>query len=402
MRVVMYGGSFNPPHSGHGRAARAAMVQLAPERFFLVPGREPPHKALAEGSPSPEERLHLTELLAGEVPGAEVLDMELRRAGASYTVDSLSELKERFPEAEIVFLVGTDMFLSLDTWREPERILRLASVGVFQRAPGERAALEEKAAYYRQSYGATVYIIESEPLEISSSELRALLPQRKGREYLPDAVYGEIIRQRLYGVKPELSWLRERALDYLDPKRVPHVLGTEEEARRLAKRWGADEEEAAEAALLHDMTKRLSREEQLRLCEKYGIMADTSETANAKLYHAVTGAALARADFGVPEPIEAAIRWHTTGRAGMRLLEKIIYLADYIEPNRHGFEGLEELRVLAYEDLDRAMLLGLELSLADIRRGGVEPHGDSLAAAEYFAALTQEKHESYETVVDKL
>ncbi len=401
MRVVMYGGSFNPPHRGHERAARAAMEQLVPARFFLVPGREPPHKALPAGGPSPERRLALTQELAAELPGTEVLDLELRREGASYTVDSLAELKERFPAAEIVFLVGTDMFLSLETWREPARILQLASVGVFQRAPGERPALERQAEHYRQVYGATVYIIESDPLEISSSELRALLPARQGRDYLPEGVYEGIIRRRLYGAKPDLSWLQEKAIGYLDPKRVPHVLGTEEEARRLAQRWGEDADTAAEAALLHDMTKRLGREEQLRLCRKYGIMADTSHWANAKLYHAITGAALAKADFGVPPEIESAIRWHTTGRPGMSRLEKIIYLADYIEPTRHGFEGLEELRALAYEDLDRAMLYGLELSLADIRSRGVEPHEDSRRAAEWFVQQIN-KQESNETVVDIL
>lgn len=394
MRIVMYGGSFNPPHRGHEKAARAAMEALVPDAFFLVPDRQPPHKELAEGSPSPAQRLQLTELAARQIPGAQVLDIELLRRGPSYTVDTLRQLRAMYPDAEIVFLVGTDMFLSLETWRDPADILALASVGVFRRAEGEQAALEEKAAHYRAAYGATVYAIESEPLEISSSRLRELLPAGQGREYLSGPVYDEIIRRRLYGARPELAWLRKKVKEHLSLKRVAHVLGTEQEAVRLARRWGEDEYDAAEAAILHDITKKLDRNEQLQLCQKYGIMADTAESANEKLFHAKTGAALARDLFGVPAPIESAIRWHTTGRPGMTRLEKILYLADYIEPNRHGFAGLEELRKLAYEDLDGAMLYGLRLSLADLRAGGTEPQGDSVDAEKYFAALLENKQES--------
>ena len=393
MRVVMYGGSFNPPHRGHLRAARAAMEQLRPDTFFLVPDHEPPHKALAAGSPAPEQRRKLTELAAGELPGAEVLDIELRRQGPSYTVDTLAQLGELYPGAEIVFLVGTDMFLSLETWRAPERILAQASVGVFCRDAGQQPAIAAQAAHLRKTYGATVYVIDSEPLVISSSALRELLPRRQGREYLPEAVYEEIIRCRLYEARPELAWLRGRAHAHLAPKRVPHVLGTEQEAVRLARRWGEDEGDAAEAAILHDITKKLNRNEQLQLCERYGIITDNSEQENEKLFHAKTGAALSKDRFGVPAHIESAIRWHTTGRVGMTGLEKIVYLADYIEPSRHGFEGLEELRKLSYEDLDKAMMLGLRMSLKDLRQNGTEPQGDSVLAEAWFSELVQSKEE---------
>lgn len=96
----------------------------------------------------------------------------------------------------------------------------------------------------------------------------------------------------------------------------------------------------------------------MNLCRKYAIICDTAETENPKLLHAKTGAALARDLFGVSDEIYEAIRWHTTGKPDMRTLEKIIYLADYIEPTR-DFPGLDRLRELAYEDLDKAMALGL-------------------------------------------
>ena len=123
------------------------------------------------------------------------------------------------------------------------------------------------------------------------------------------------------------------------------VLGTEETAAKLALRWGEDEEAARRAALLHDCTKKLNREQHLDICRQYGIRLDREEQREEKLLHAITGAAVARRVFGVPPEVESAIRWHTTGKADMTTLEKIVYLADYIEPTR-SFCDLTELRTL--------------------------------------------------------
>jgi nicotinate-nucleotide adenylyltransferase len=193
-----------------------------------------------------------------------------------------------------------------------------------------------------------------------------MLPARLGRKFFTDGVYAEIIKHRYYGAKPEFEWLRTKAYAYLDPKRVAHVAGCEQEAVRLAKRWGADEDDAAEAGILHDITKKYNGEEQLKLCCQYDIMTDTDEKENYKLLHSKTGAALSRDLFGISDEVYGAIFWHTTGKADMTLLEKIIYIADYIEPNR-SFDGVEKLRALAYERLDKTLILGLEMSIDDLQ-----------------------------------
>ena len=180
----------------------------------------------------------------------------------------------------------------------------------------------------------------------------------------------------------------QRPEDYseLKPGRVAHVIGCEAEAVKLALRWGEDPENAAEAGILHDITKKLVLSDQLILCRKYGIINDNAEEQNFKLLHAKTGAAVARERFGISDEVYNAIRWHTTGKPDMTLLEKIIYMADYIEPNR-DFPGVEELRRLAYEDLDKAMALGLEMSLKDIRSSGQEPYKDTVEAFEWYSQL---------------
>lgn len=170
---------------------------------------------------------------------------------------------------------------------------------------------------------------------------------------------GYIYRKHLYGTNLDLKRLtledlRPIALSYLKAKRIPHVLGTEQTAKALAEKYGADVEKARFAALLHDSTKRLSMEEQLAMCEHYHIELDELEKKALKLLHAKTGAALARDVFGTDDEIYNAILWHTTGKANMTLLEKVIYLADYIEPNR-DFDGVEDLRKVVWRIWTRAL-----------------------------------------------
>lgn len=383
MRIAVYGGSFNPPHPAHVRAARLAYAALAPDKLLVIPAADPPHKALAAGSPTPEERFELTKLAFRDFPEAEISDMELRRGGESYTSDTVEELAREYPGAELWLVIGTDMLTSFERWHEFRSILAGVALAVLPRNEGELPEIERCAARFEALYGARVRIIDAAPLPMSSSEMRDMLVARRGADVLDGEVYARIIRLRDYGAKPQLDWLRERAYAYLKPKRIPHVAGCEQEASKLALRWGEDPGDAAEAGILHDITKKLSMDEQLILAEKYGIVFDKFERENIKLTHAVTGAALSKELFGVPERIYSAIRWHTTGRADMTLLEKIIYIADYIEPTR-DFEGVERLRQLAYEDIDSAMALGLRMSLEELRQSGIEPHGATVSALAWY------------------
>lgn len=383
MRIVVYGGSFNPPHPAHVRAAHLAYETLRPDKMLIIPAADPPHKQLAEGSPAPLERLELTRIAFRDFPEAEVSDMEISRGGASYTADTLAELAAQYPGTELFFVIGTDMLTSFERWHNFRDILALSALAVLPRGEGDMPEIERFSQRFEKLYGARVRVIDAAPLPMSSSKMRSLLVSRQGADVLDGEVYARIIRMRDYGAKPQLDWLRERAYTYLKPKRIPHVAGCEQEAASLARRWGEDPGDAAEAGILHDITKKLSMDEQLILAEKYGIVFDKFERENIKLTHAITGAALSRELFGVPDRIYSAIRWHTTGRADMTLLEKIIYLADYIEPTR-DFDGVVPLRKLAYEDIDSAMALGLKMSLAELRQNGIEPHGATVSALEWY------------------
>lgn len=390
MKIGVYGGTFNPPHLGHLTAARAVFELLKLDKLLLVPAGLPPHKALPAGSPTAEQRLEMTRLAAEQLglgDRVQVLDLELRRQGKSYTADTLSQITELYPEAELWLLMGTDMFLTLQTWHEPEAIFALAGIAAFGRTEEDTEELfsVQREYLYRTYPDARIFTLTIPGVvDISSTELREQLSADRGANLLAPAVYGYILREGLYGAGADLkhlplSKLRPVALSYLKHKRIPHVLGTEQEAIRLAERYGADVEKARVGALLHDCTKKLDMEAQLALCRHYGIELDELEQKALKLLHAKTGAAIARDVFGVDEEIYSAILWHTTGHANMTLLEKILYLADYIEPSR-DFPGVDKLRAVCYKNLDAGLLMGLEMTIGEMNAMGNPVHHATIEA----------------------
>ena len=373
MKVGIYGGTFNPPHIGHVRSAQAAVRQLGLDTLVVVPAGLPPHKSLPEGTPSGDVRLCMARTAFKELHNAVVSDVEIANPDVSYTVDTVGAIKKDYPGAELFLLVGTDMYLTLERWRDAETLFKLVTPTVFSRGSDDIKKVVAHSISIQKLYGVHTETVINNVIEISSSELRQMLPKREGAGYMSDESYSYIIKNRLYGAKPDWDWLRARAYSMMKPDRIPHVAGCEEEALRLAKRWNVDSDDAREAAILHDITKKLMLAENMKIFDKYGIPPEKIASGESKLLHSKTGAILAKAEYGVSDAVENAIRWHTTGRAGMSKLEKVIYLADYIEPMR-DFDGVDILRALAFESLDEAMILGLEMSVKDMKKRGIVPN----------------------------
>lgn len=372
-KIGIFGGTFSPPHLGHIQAAREVKKALNLSKILFIPASDPPHKEVPAGTPSAQSRLEMTRLAVQDESYAEVLDLELARQGKSYTVHTLQELKQRYPDKELCLITGTDMFLTLHQWYQPEEICRLASIVALHRE--EKDSAEEFAAQKKvleEQYGATVYLIENELLEISSTKVRRMLILGGVEKYVQPQVLELIHREGLYGTARNYrnlpdEELKEVAISLLKKKRVNHVLGCAETAVKLARLYGGDETVAYRAGLLHDITKAIDGEDQLLLVDKYGIIISDFYRRHPKLLHAKSGAGVAREVFGESEAVCEAIYWHTTGRANMTLMEKILYIADYMEPNRN-FPGVEELREEVFSDLDRGLLMGLEMCIAELIR----------------------------------
>lgn len=164
----------------------------------------------------------------------------------------------------------------------------------------------------------------------------------------------------------------------LSPKRFKHSLEVAESAKVLAKKYDADADKANLCGLLHDVMKDAPKDEQLYIIEKSGIILSSSEKANPKLWHAIAGAAYLREELNITdEDIFNAVCYHTTGRAGMSLLEKVIYIADYISADR-TYNGAGEMRKLAQTSLEDAMLFALEFSIKKLAETGLVIHTDSV------------------------
>jgi len=387
-RIGIYGGTFNPPHIGHIQAAKQAVKTLGLTRLLVIPDRIAPHKAMPGNSASPEQRLDMLRIALADCPGIQVSDIELNREGPSYTYETVLQLRRQYPDARLVLLMGTDMFLSFHTWKNPRMILENAMLGVFYRGDkGEAAAIDARKAEM-EAEGAEVALVQNPVISISSTQMRRLLAFRCAGQFLPEGVLDYIRENRLYDTRAPwkdlpMAQLEQVVISLLNPNRVAHVLGCRDTAVELAKHWGADVTDAARAGILHDITKAIDGPLQLTLCEAYGkILSDFSQRY-PKTLHALTGSMVAERIFGENAHVVSAIEHHTTGRADMTMLEKIIYLADYIEPNR-TIPGVEELRRLSYTDLDAAMKLGLEMTLEHLNRQGAEVSPASQQALEWF------------------
>ena len=345
-RIGIYGGTFSPPHNGHIAALRAFAARAGVDRVLVFPAGIPPHKQTAADA-APAHRLAMARLAFSDIPHVEVSDWEMRQPGPSYTVQTLEHLAA--PDRELVLLVGTDMFLTLDHWHRAADLFALAEIYCVRReADAEKnARIAKKITAYREQFGARVRLLHEDALVLSSTELRGIAAGGGDLSlYMPDDVAAYIRANRLYPM-PQAGRLSAEALDALkarlaaeqSPGRFAHTCGVEQTALRIGALCApAELHRIRAAALLHDLTKEYLFEKQLKMTEDSGIIVSDCEKGSSALLHAASAAALIGADpalapFADPAVLDA-VRWHTTGRAGMSVIEQIIYLADYIEPTR--------------------------------------------------------------------
>lgn len=386
-RIGIYGGTYNPPHVGHMRAAAHAIEALKLDRLLLIPNNIAPHKQMPEDAATAQQRMDMLRMSAKGLEKTEILDLELQRDGKSYTSDTVTQIRKIYPEGELFLLMGTDMFLNFLTWHEYRTISDQVTLAVFYR--GERG--EQEAVCRQQErleeMGIRVVRICNPVTAISSTDLRRMLIFGCADPYLCPGVGDYIRAQGLYDTGRDyknlpMNALEETVVKLLKENRVVHVLGCRDAAVELARQYGENEVDAARAGLLHDITKALDGPLQLTLCSEYDILLSKFSQENPKTLHALTGSLVAEQVFGENQAVVTAIRYHTTGRPAMSRLEKILYLADYIEANRN-FPGVDRLRAAAHRSLDEGMLMGLEMTLSQLREQKRQISQNSIDAARY-------------------
>ena len=383
-RIGIYGGTFDPPHIGHVHSAAQAVDALRLDKLLLIPAYATPRKSPGIPGAEPEHRLQMLRLAASSMPKAEISMLEMDRSEVSYTFETVKALRQRYPEDELYLLLGSDMFLGFLNWRQWESICKDVTLAVLYRGDkGEKQKVLEQLRRM-QDLDANVVLVENDAVAISSTQMRRLLAFRCAGDLLPEGVLEYIREHYLYNTRAPwkelpMEQLEQVVISLLKPNRVAHVLGCRDTAVELAKRWGANETDAARAGILHDITKAIDGPLQLTLCQAYGKILSDFSRKYPKTLHALTGSLVAERIFGENKAVVSAIEHHTTGKADMTLLEKIIYVADYMEPNR-DFPGVEKLRKLAFTDIDAALKLGLEMTLEHLARQGAEVSPESREA----------------------
>ena len=341
--VILYGGSFNPPHSGHISLAEAAYKQIKPDFFYFVPNFHSPFKEMQPASFN--DRSKMLHLAAGEKfmsqPGVRISSWEEDQRKIVYTWKTIRHFRKIHPNSKIYFLMGSDCLRSFNDWQRSRDILKNASllVGIrpgFNIIGGEAPFVPLKGLFP----------------ESASSGIRTNIILNRKTSGICLAVR-EYIRKRGLYFSQETNMLRKE----LSPRRYRHCVNVARCAVNLAHICAVPEYQAAIAGLLHDCARELDVEVLKAMRISGPILGryrkDVVKYA-PKLLHASAGAMIARERFGIKDKmILQAIHLHATGMPDMNTLSKIIYMSDYLSAERN-FVGLDEIRQLAEKDFDAA------------------------------------------------
>lgn len=377
-KIGALGGTFDPIHNGHLLAAEEVRQKLGLDKIIFVPSGEAVFKGNSVVSTA-AHRFNLCLLATASNPNFAVSDIEIKRSGLSYTVDTISQLRQIYPTSQIFFIIGTDAAEKFHKWKNFDKILRLCNIVVVSR-PGSRPNL----------ISTDFLPVEITQVDISSTKIRQKLEMGESVRYLiPDVAIAYISGQNLYvGLLAKLS--QELEIELSRP-RFLHSLSVMEEAVKLGRCYNADEktlEKLKLAGLLHDCAKNICEELPFADLVKYCNSTDSAFfdffQSRPDLVHSFVGATLASEKYGISEPdILSAIGCHTFGKPGMNFIDKAVYLADFIEPTRNKNEARQTARKLAYDDIDAAMIFVLRHTLERNKARGQAIYEASRLTLEY-------------------
>lgn len=368
MRLGLMGGTFDPIHEGHLACARAAQEACGLDRVLFIPAARPSFKRERHLAPA-ETRLELCRLALADEPCFDASDIELRRDGVTYTVDTLRELHAQMGnDVELYFIMGADAAASLPRWREAEKLASLAVYVVVSR-PGQVLDADLRASLAKTGF--KVVCVEGLRMDVSSSEVRARVAAGESLEGLvPEAVRSRVEAQPVYqGEADALSdaffAARERELSArVSEKRLRHVKGVVAACERLAGLYGGDVRKARLAGLLHDWDKGYDDPGIRARVEELGMEAELDSWVVRNMPQVLHGHTAARAlsrEFPqIPEDVIQAVDRHTVAAVDMTKLDMIVYIADAVEEGRR-FGRIDELRAaVGTADLEELFFLTYE------------------------------------------
>ena len=350
MKICISGGTFDPIHNGHIKIAEIALSQFALDKVIFMPAGNSYMKS--DVTPS-IHRYNMLKLAIECIEKFEISDLEIKRAGYTYTKDTVAYFKEHYPDDELYFLIGTDTLFMLDKWYMFEYLFENLIFIVANR--GDEYS-EAKANEYKEKYGADIRFMQNDTIRISSTEIRKEFDNKTyedfDNKYLDKKVFEYRKENHLYKEMSDAEMIMLLSKDQKE-SRLMHTFGVIDTASTLAKAYQADIKKCEKAALLHDCAKYMPLDEMIAICERNFVEINDLEKKKDSLLHAKAGACLAYEKYGIKDKeILDAIKYHTTGRPDMSLIEKIIFVSDYIEPGRDFSDKLPMYRMIAMADIN--------------------------------------------------
>lgn len=337
-KIGVFGGSFNPVHREHVNMALAAIKTFSLDRLIVMPTFISPHKKNIALAPT-EDRLQALKIAFSDYKNIEISDYEIKKEGVSFTYLTLGHLKKEYG-GELYFLMGTDMLADFPTWRNPKEILSLAKLVVTAR-DGENLAKALTDHY--EIFHERPLISTYKGKNYSSTKVRNYLALGLDVSDYIDPRVEKFLKERGTYSGGKYAYIAEYLNKALKKKRIVHTAGVMTLAEEYAKRLGEDREKARLAAMLHDVAK-------YNTFEDFGL--ETPKDLPKNVVHQFLGAYVAEHILKIEdEDVLNAVRYHTTGRANMTTLEKIIFTADFLEEGR-TFDGVERLRAAVDKDFD--------------------------------------------------
>lgn len=352
IKNVVFGGSFDPVHDEHINILKSAVKELCADRVIVVPTKNPPHKSASE-TPF-YDRAEMARLAFSTVPAEIIIDdIENKNEGVNYSSDNLPRLENKY--GKFVYVIGGDSLLAIESWHNPEYIVRNFEIAVFNRE-GYPCA-RKKAQELNKKWQGNIRVLDYVGRELDSHSIRDRLLLKADVTGLNSKVLEYIKSHDLYS---KFFPCVDKAEKYLDEKRFLHSKNTALTALSLNRNFCLmiDENKVLLAGLLHDVGKKYDKEN-LPKNLKNLIPADS---IGSPVQHQFVSAEIVKKDFKISDDeLLNAIRFHTTGRENMTTFEKLIYVSDLISPER-DFKGVESLRKAVYNDFEKGFIKCLTYS----------------------------------------
>ena len=383
-RIGIMGGTFDPIHLGHLLVAEEVRQKMLLDKIIFIPAAMSP---LKQGhAAGPRERYDMCLLATADNPNFTVSSLEIEREGISYTVDTIFYFTNSFYADEIFLIVGADVSENFHKWKDFSRICEMCQIVVTTR-PKHNFCKDSLS-----DFKARFHFVEITQIDISSTDIREKLNTGQSlRYFLTQNVIDYINKKKLYLNK--IEQIKKELSVELSRPRYLHSLSVMDEANKLGLHYGCDAdvlEKLKFAGLLHDCAKNFCEEldyEKLRtICLREDV--DTTSyfdklTHPESLTHSIVGAALAKEKYAITDlEIISAIKSHTFGKPNMSFIEKVIYLADFIEPLRGDDEVRQKAKELSYKNIDDAMIFVLQTTIEKTTTSGAAIYSESIAALE--------------------